>query len=139
MLVEDLAVIGDVGLDITVATDVDDTDIVAKLCVVETNDSVTCIILGSFRCSYREGWDKRLPMVHNEPTRLSLRLSQLAYTFPAGSRIALMVTSSDFPRIQPHTGTMAKPWTPVESVIAHTEVLHGEGFVSCLNLPVCDL
>ena len=138
LLDKDLPVIGDVGLDITIATDVDDTDIVAKLCVVEPNDSVTCIILGSFRCSYREGWDKRVSMVHGEPTPLSLRLSQLAYTFPAGSRIALLIASSDFPRIQPHTGTMAKPWTPVKSVIAHTQVLHGEGIISCLNLPVCD-
>ena len=138
-LAKPLTVIGDVALDITIATDVDDTDIVAKLCVVEPNDSVTCIIVGSFRCRYRNGWDQRVPMVHGDPTVLHVHLSQLAYTFPVGSRIGLMVTSSDFPRIQPHTGTMAKPWTPAESVIAHTDVLHGDGLVSALKLPVVEL
>ncbi len=139
LLTQDLVVIGDVGLEITIATDVDDTDIVAKLCVIEPNASITCIIVGSFRCSYREGWDKRVPMEHGVPTQLHLRLSQLAYTFPVGSRVALMITSSDFPRIQPHTGTMSKPWTPVQSVVAHTEVQHGKGIVSCLQLPIYDL
>ena len=134
-----LAVIGDVSLDLTVASDVADTDIVAKLCVVETNGSVTCIILGSLRCRYREGWDKRIPLQRGEPTRLRIRLAQLAYTFPCGVRIGLMITSSDFPRIQPHTNTMAKPWEPAAPVVAHTRVLHGGGLSAALNLPVVRL
>jgi len=139
VLAEPLTVIGDVGLDLTVATDVEDTDIVAKLCVVESNGSVTCIILGSFRCRYREGFDKRVPMQRDEPAQLKLRLSQLAYTFPAGSRIALTITSSDFPRIQPHTNTMVKPWQPATPVVAHTKILHGGGLAASLNLPVVEL
>ncbi|MBT3378979.1 MAG: CocE/NonD family hydrolase [Lentisphaerae bacterium] len=134
-----LTVIGDVSLDLTVASDVDDTDIVAKLCVIEQDESVTCIILGSFRCRYREGWDRRVPFEHGEPTPLRIRLSQLAYVFPANSRIALMVTSSDFPRIQPHTNTMAKPWETAAAVVAHTQVMHGGGLSASLNLPVVEL
>ena len=97
---------------------------------------MTCILVGSFRCRYRDGFDRRVPMVHGEPTALRFRLSQRAYSFPVGSRIALTVTSSGFPRIQPHTNTMAKPWTPAPPVIAHTDVLHGRGIASRLNLPV---
>ena len=137
-LAKPLTVIGDVSLDLTIASDVDDTDVVAKLCVVELSGSVTCIILGSFRCRYREGWDKRVPLEHGEPTPLTIRLSQLAYVFPEGSRIALMVTSSDFPRIQPHTNTMAKPWEPATPVVARTRVLHGAGLTSSLSLPVVE-
>ena len=138
-LTDPLTVIGDVGLDLTLTADVDDTDIVAKLCVVEPGGAVTCIILGSFRCRYREGWDRRVPLEHGRPTPISFRLSQLAYTFAAGSRIALMITSSDFPRIQPHTNTMAKPWTPAAPVTARTHILHGGGFRASLNLPVVEL
>ena len=138
-LAQPLTVIGDISLDLTIASDVDDTDIIAKLCVIEKNGSVTCIVVGSFRCSYREGWDKRVPLEHGSPTRLQLRLGQLAYKYPAGSRIALIITSSDFPRIQPHTNTMAKPWTEVEQVIAHTQILHGPGIKASLNLPVTEL
>ena len=68
-----------------------------------------------------------------------MRLAQLAYEFPEGSRIALMVTSSDFPRIQPHTNTMAKPWVPAAPVVAHTQVMHGRGLSASLNLPVVEL
>lgn len=131
-----LVVLGEVELDLTISTDVDDTDLVAKLCVVEAAGPVTSIILGSFRCRYRQGWDRRVPLEHGAPTPIKLRLSQLAYTFPAGSRIALMVTSSDFPRIQPHTNTMAKPWQPEPPVTAHTCLLHGPGCAAALNLPV---
>ena len=138
-LSEPLTVMGEVGLDLTIATDVDDTDIVVKLCVVEETGEVTCLVLGSFRCRYREGWDRRVPLEHNTPTPLKVRLSELAYTFPVGSRIALMVSSSDYPRIQPHTNTMAKPWTRAEPVTANTRVLHGPGIASSLNLPVVDL
>jgi len=133
-----VTVIGDVSLDLTIAADVDDTDIIAKLCVVEGDGSVTCVILGSLRCRYREGFDKRVPLEHGTPTHIALRLSQLAYTFPTGSRIALMVSSSDFPRIQPHTNTMAKPWEPATPVVAHTRLLHGGGVTASLNLPVVE-
>ena len=134
-----LIVMGDVELDLTIASDVDDTDVVAKLCVVEANGSVTCIVLGSFRCRYREGWGRRVPLEHGVPTHIRLHLSQLAYTFPQGSSVALMISSSDFPRIQPHTNTMSRPWEPVTPVSAHTDVLHGPGTECALRLPVVDL
>lgn len=134
-----LAVIGELELEITIATDVDDTDLVAKLCVIEQTGSVTCLSLGSFRCRYREGWRQSVPLAHNTPTPLKLRLCELAYTFPPGSRIALMITSSDYPRIQPHTNTMAKPWTAATPVVAKTRILHGPGIASSLSLPVVDL
>ena len=133
-----LTVIGDVEMDVTIATDVEDTDIIAKLCVVEPAGAVPCIILGSFRCRYWQGWDQRVALKRGTPTQLRLRISQLAYTFPVGSRIALMVTSSDFPRIQPHTNTLAKPWTRAEPVVAHTQLLHGKGISSALRLPVVE-
>ncbi len=109
-----------------------------QLCVVETNRSVTCITVGSFRCRYRNGYDQRVPLQPGTPTGIRLHLSQLAYVFPIGSRIALMITSSDYPRIQPHTNTMAKPWTAVDPVIAHTRILHGPGITCSLSLPVVD-
>ncbi len=135
-LAEPLTVIGDVSLELTVSTDVKDTDIIAKLCVIEPDEAVTCLLVGSFRCRYRKGWDQRVLMERDTATPLHLRLSQLAYTFPRGSRIALMVTSSDFPRIQPHTNTMEKPWVAVTPVVAHTHLLHGAGYAAALNLPV---
>ena len=131
-----LRVIGEIELALTLAADVDDTDIVAKLCVVEADGRVTGIVYGSFRCRYREGWDRRVPLEHGTPTPLRFRLAHLAYTFPAGSRMALMVTSSDYPRIQAHTNTMAKPFEPAAPVVAHTRILHGPGVDSALLLPV---
>lgn len=134
-----LTVIGDVELELTIATDVEDTDIVAKLCVIEASGSVTCVVIGSFRCRYREGWDRRVPLEPNTPVPLRLQLAPLAHTFPVGSRLALMISSSDFPRIQPHSNTMAKPWQPATPVVAHTRVLHGPGIATSLNLPIVDV
>ena len=138
-LASPLTIIGNINLDLTIASDVEDTDIVAKLCVVEPDGPVTCILVGSFRCRYRDGFDRYSPLVPGEPAQVTVKLGQVAYTYAVGSRIAVTITSSDFPRVQPHTNTMAKPWTAVTPVIAHTNVLHGPGTQSTLNLPIVEV
>lgn len=134
-----LAVIGEIALDLTVSSDAEDTDFVARLCVEEASGAVTCLTVGSFRCRYRDGWEKRRPLVRGETTPISLQMGHLAYVFPPGSRIGLIVTSSDFPRILPHSNTMAPLWAEAPPVAARNSVCHGPGVSSCLNLPVVEV
>ncbi|NOY79892.1 MAG: CocE/NonD family hydrolase [Kiritimatiellaeota bacterium] len=139
ILPQALTILGDVGLDLFVASDAEDTDFVARLCVEEASGAVICLTLGSLRCRYRESWSAPLPLEKNRATAIHLQMGQLGYVFPAGARIGLMVASSDYPRILPHDNTMAGPWAGGESVVAHNSVLHGPGVRSCLRLPVVDL
>ena len=131
-----LTVAGEINLDLCVATDASDTDFMAKLCVVEPQGRVTVLTHGSLRCRYREGWDQRVPMERGEATQIRVQMGNLAYVFPPGSRIALIVTSSCFPRILPHPNTMAPTWQERRAVTAAHQVLHEGDHASRLELPV---
>ena len=131
-------VIGDVHLDLTIASDAEDTDFIAKLCVQEPCGRITSLLVGSLRCRYREGFDKRVPLTPGQATPITLHLSQTAYVFPVGSRIVLTVTSSEFPRINPHPNTMAKPLSGEPAQTTRNRVLHGKANPSRLRLPVVE-
>ncbi len=137
-LAQPVRVVGEVELDLWIATDVQDTDVIAKLCVVQPDGRVMSLIVGSLRCRYRDSWSDPEPLVPGEATRIRVHVGNLAYTFPEGSRIALMVTSSDFPRILPHPNTMEPTWSGAPSKVARHEVLHDAGHPSRLVLPVVD-
>jgi predicted acyl esterase len=77
------------------------------------------------------------PLAPNTSTRLQVPMGQTAYTFPAGSRVVLLVTSSDFPRILPHRNRMAPLWEG-DPVVAHQRVLRGRLTPSRLLMPVID-
>lgn len=131
-----LAVIGEVSLDLWIASKAEDTDFIAKLCVVEPNGRVTCLTVGSLRCRYRNGWDRCDSLPREEPVPIRIQMGNLAYVFPEGSRIALIVTSSSFPRILPHSNTIAPTWGERSPQVAVHQVLHDREHMSRLLLPV---
>ena len=134
-----VTVIGEVEVELWVATSAADTDFIAKLCVEQPDGRVISLATGSLRCRYRNDWRKCDPMPPGEPVEIRLRLSQLAYEFAAGSRIALLVTSSSYPRILPHPNTMAPTWREPSPVVAENQVLHDPEHPSRLLLPIVGL
>ncbi len=133
-----LTVMGEINLELWIASSAPDTDFIAKLCVVEPLGSVTVLTIGSLRCRYRESFAEPKPLEPGQPTLLHLNLGNLAYTFPAGSRIGLIVTSSSFPRILPHPNTMAPTWQEKAPQPARQEVMHSAAHASRLLLPVVE-
>jgi len=139
-LARPLTVIGDINVNLTFATDVEDTDLVAKLCVEEADGGIRPIANGSLRLRYRDGhWSDPQPLPRDTPVQVALQLGQTAYQFAKGSRIVLTITSSDAPRILPHPNTMAPTWTETKPVVATHHVLHGQGQDSTLTLPVVEM
>ena len=136
MLSEPITVMGPVNLELWIATSAQDTDFIAKLCVVEPDGRVTCLTSGCLRCRYRESRSEPRALCPGEPTRLSIQMNNTAYTFCAGSRIALTVTSSSFPQILPHPNTMAPTWQETSPQGARQEVMHSSAHPSRLILPV---
>ena len=133
-----LTVIGEVNLDLYISSDALDTDFVAKLCVEDPAGTVTCLTIGSLRCRYRESWADPQPLAPGDIARIRLQMGHIGYVFPASSRVCLLITSSDFPRIFPHPNTLAPPWSNAEPIVAHNAVHHGRDNLSCLNLPVIE-
>ena len=134
-----LTVIGEINSELWIASDAPDTDFIAKLCVVEPNGRVTCLTYGSLRCRYRNGWDRCEPLPKDEPTCIRIRMGNLAYVFPEGARIAMIVTSSSYPRILPHPNTMAPTWSERSPRVAVQTILHDREHPSRLWLPVVHL
>ena len=134
-----LTVIGEVNLDLWVASDADDTDFMAKLCVVEPRGRIIVLTIGCLRCRYREGWDRCVPLPRDEPVKLRIQMGNLAYVFPEGSRIALIVTSSSYPRILPHPNTMAPTWQERSPRAALNQTHHDADHPSQVLLPAVDL
>jgi hypothetical protein len=132
-----LTVVGDLALELHVASDAEDTDFIARLCVEEASGAVTCLTQGQLRCRYRDSWAEPVPLAPGSPTRLELQMGQTAYVFAPGSRIVLLVTSSDFPRILPHRNRLAPLWEGDE-MAARNRVLHGPAAPSKLLLPVLE-
>ena len=134
-----LAVVGNVELDLWVASSAEDADFIARLCVVEPSGAVTCFTYGSLRCRYRESWSDPKPLEPGQPTRIHIQMGHTAYVFPRGSRIALLITGSCFPRIIPNPNTMAPPFSGGPAQPAEHSVFHDTEHRSCLHLPVLDV
>ena len=138
-LASPMAVIGPIELDLLISSDAEDTDFIAKLCVQEPSGAITCLALGSLRCRYRDSWSDPTPLASGSATSIHLQMGHTAYVFPAGSRICLIITSSDFPRIQPHPNTMASPFSETISIPARNSILHGDTTPSRLKLPIISM
>ncbi|MDP6116569.1 MAG: CocE/NonD family hydrolase [Planctomycetota bacterium] len=133
------AVVGNIELELWVASSALDTDFIARLCVVEPSGAVTCFTYGSLRCKYRESWSEPKPLEPDTPTKIHIQMGHTAYVFPQGSRIALLITSSCHPRIVPNQNTMARPFSGAEPEIARQQILHDAEHPSFLHLPVMEV
>jgi putative CocE/NonD family hydrolase len=138
-LTSPMAVIGPIELDLFISSDAEDTDFIARLCVQEPSGAITCLALGSIRCRYRGSWSNPTPLTPGSVIPIHLQMGNIAYVFPAGSRICLIITSSDFPRIQPHPNTMASPFSETKPITALNSILHGDTTPSCLKLPIVSI
>ena len=127
---------GDPEVRLWIASDCPDTDIIAKLCVVEPSGRVVALTVGSLRCRFRGGWAEPKALEKDEPAELRIPLAQTAFVFPAGSRLALIVTSSSFPRILPNPNTMEPTFSTAPAQVAENTVLHDDEHPSALELPV---
>lgn len=134
-----LAVLGGVNLELWIASSAPDTDFIAKLAVVEPGGQVTCLAIGSLRCRFRESWSDPQPLEKAVPTRIKIQMGHIACVYPQGARIALIVTSSSFPRILPHPNTMAPAWQEKSPQVAEQEVFHSRSCPSHLMLLVLEL
>ena len=138
-LAEPLTVMGEIGLDLHVASNAEDTDFIARLCVEEPSGAIVCLTVGSLRCRFRESWSDPQPLECGKATLIHLHMGQLGHAFPTGSRLGLLIASSDFPRILPHANSMASPWKEKEPVVARNSVLHGPEMRSCLQISAVNL
>jgi putative CocE/NonD family hydrolase len=138
-LAEDLTVAGAVDVVLTAESDCPDTDFVVKLIDVQPDGRAMLMMDGVLRAMYRDQTAEPEPLTPGSRVELRINLGQIHHTFPAGHRIGVDVSSSNFPRRARNTnsGHRVLAADGEEDIrIATNTVHHAEGSPSYLILPV---
>ena len=134
----DVVLLGDARLELFASSSALDTDFTARLCVVEPGGLSTNLKEGIIRARFRDSLSAPEPLEPGRVYRYSLSLGPLGIRVPAGHRIRLDVSSSDFPQWDRNLntgGTLgAEPATAAK--VATQAVFHDRERPSRLTLPI---
>ena len=127
---------GTMELVLFVGSSARDTDFTAKLVDVYPNGTAFNLQDGVLRVRYREGFNKKVWMKPGEVYPLKIDLHATSNYFPAGHRIRLEVSSSNFPRFDRNLNTGGNNYDESEGSIATNVVCHSRDRLSYIVLPV---
>jgi len=135
-LERDVAVVGTMRARLFVSSSAPDTDFTAMLLDVRPDGYQGNIQDGIVRCRYREGRGKPKLLKPGEIVEVEIDLWSTAYVFEKGNRIALHVSSSNFPRFDRNLNVPDHPsaWTKLQT--AENKVHHGPAHPSFIELSV---
>jgi putative CocE/NonD family hydrolase len=136
-LKEALEASGPIDATLYVSSDAKDTDITVKLIDVYPDGTAYNLDETIQRLRYREGYDK--PPVWMEAGKVYKVMLQPMTTsnyFPAGHRIRIEVTSSNFPRFDRNLNTGGNNYDESKGVVAHNSVHHSKQYASQVTLTV---
>ncbi len=137
-LERDLILVGDATVTLHAASSALDTDFAARLCVVAPDGRSTNVQEGIVRARFRESLSEPKPLRPGEVCEYRIALGPVGVRVPAGRRLRLDVSSSDFPQWDRNlnTGGTTGAEGPSAAVIATQVVLHDRTRPSRVTLPV---
>ncbi len=138
VLAEDVMVAGPVTMQLFAATDGPDTDFMVKLIDVYPDGYEAIILDSAIRTRYRNGRepDQIEMMTPNAPVELTIDLWDTAITFEEGHRIAVHVTSSNYPRFDVNPNTGEHPSDADTPRVAENTIYMTEDRPSAIILPI---
>jgi putative CocE/NonD family hydrolase len=138
-LPEDLTIAGAVRVTLHVQSSRPDTDFIAKLIDLHPDGRAMLLMDGVMRAMYRDGSGVPHNLVSGQVYRLTIELGHIRYTFPAGHRIEVDITSSNFPRRARNTNSgnpVLANDTDADIRVAANTVHHAEATPSFVELLV---
>lgn len=135
-LSEAMEVTGSVHPTLFVSSDARDTDFTVKLVDVHPNGEAWNVDDTIFRARYREGFDKPKMLQAGEVYELKLSPLSTSYTFKAGHRLRVEVSSSKFPQYMRNLNTGGNNVDETEGVVANNTVHHSAEYPSRIELSV---
>lgn len=135
-LKNDIEIVGYAEVVIYVNSSAPDTDFFVRL--ADDNPSGFCLEVssGMIRVRYRDGFEKENFISKDEIVELRIRMSATACRFKRGNRIALLITSSNFPEFDRNHNTGKNDIFDSELKIAKQTIFFGKRFPSRIILPV---
>lgn len=131
-----MEVTGNVRAILYVSTDARDTDFTAKLIDVYPDGREMLILDNIRRLKYRKGFEKPEPLRPGRVGRLEIDLWSTSLIFNCGHKIALHVSSSNYPRFEKNPNSGDDFPTETNLRIAHNTVHFGPRRPSAVVLPV---
>ena len=135
-LVAGVEVTGPITATLYVSSDARDTDFTAKLVDVQPDGTAFFLQEGVLRVRYRQGFYRKVFMEEGEVYEITVALDATSNYFPAGHRIRLEVSSSNFPRFDRNLNTGGNNYDETEWVVAHNAVHHSPEYPSHVLLPI---
>ncbi|CAM5515414.1 CocE/NonD family hydrolase [Mycolicibacterium aubagnense] len=134
-LEQDMEVTGPVSVELHASSSAVDTDFTAKLVDVHPDGKAYNLANGIIRASMRDSLERRTPLEPGKVTRYTIDLGPTSAVFQRGHRIALEISSSNFPHYDRNlnNGKLDGAGTPV---VAEQRVLHDAANPSRLLLSV---
>ncbi|MFT3800835.1 MAG: CocE/NonD family hydrolase [Burkholderiaceae bacterium] len=133
-----LRITGTVRARLHVATSARDTDFTARLVDVAPDGPALNIRDSGLRLRYRDGIDRPAPAEPGAVYSIDIELGDIAWQVPAGHRLRLQVSSSNFPRFERNLNTGGRNVDETTSVTAVNDVRHGTAYPSWIEFPVLE-
>jgi predicted acyl esterase len=136
-LKEGIEVSGPVDFTTYVSSDRKDTDVTVKLIDVYPDGRAYNLDETIQRLRYRDGYDQ--PLAWLEPGkvyRVSVQPMNTSNYFPAGHRVRIEVSSSNFPRFDRNLNTGGNNYDETSGLVAHNTIHHSAKYPSALTLTV---
>ena len=132
----DLAIDGEVSVQLFVSSDCADTAFSAKLSEVFSDGTAINIRSSITTLAYRGHADERMAYEPGTVVKAGIDMWKVCWTLKKGSRLRLDISSSDFPQYSVHAN-MPGIWSlQKETRIAKQKVWMGEEYASRVLLPV---
>jgi predicted acyl esterase len=131
-----LEVTGPLKLVLYAASSATDTDFTAKLMDVNPHGDARILSDGMVRARYRKGFDKPEMIEPGRVYQYEIDLWSTSNEFQPGHRIALAISSSNFPRINRNLNTGGDNERDTDFIKADQVIHHDERYPSHLLLPL---
>jgi uncharacterized protein len=131
-----VTVAGPIDVLLYVSSSAKDTDFVVKLIDVYPDGKAINLGDDGFRVRYREGFDKKVLMRPGEVYPIHFTNMVTGNYFPAGHRIRLDVTSSNFPSYERNLNTGGNNYDETTWVTAENSIHHSAAHPSQVILPI---
>jgi putative CocE/NonD family hydrolase len=136
-LKEGIEVSGPMEATLYVSSDAKDTDFTVKVIDVYPDGTAYNLDETIQRARYREGYDKPLVWMEKDKVyKLTLQPMTTSNFFPAGHRLRIEVSSSNFPRFDRNLNTGGNSYDETTGVVAHNAVHHSREYPSQITVSV---
>jgi uncharacterized protein len=135
-LSQDMELTGPVRVVLYAATSANDTDYTAKLVDVWRDGRPLLVTDGMQRLRYRLSLTQAVFGKRNTAYQISIDAGVTSYVFPAGHRIRLEISSSNFPRFDRNLNSLRPNSDETKITKVRQTVFHQKGYPSAIILPI---